>query len=96
MQNQDKVNLFWFSILSEKTFKYNATPTDNLTVYDTRSIMHYDGTLRGNFHSKTPIMVDLNTGKSIELNKKMSPIDIQKLNEMYPCKQTGPVIGEFE
>ena len=54
--------------------------------------MHYDGTLRGYF--RNPIMVD-KTGNSIGVNRKMSPLDIQKLNEMYPCKQTGPVLGKL-
>ena len=46
--------------------------------------MHYDGTLRGYF--STPIIKDKNTGKGIEVNRKMSPMDIKKLNQMYPCK----------
>ena len=58
--------------------------TDNLTAYDTKSIMHYDGTMRG-FFSK-PIMTDRKTGKSIGVNKELSQLDIQKLNKMYPCK----------
>ena len=53
--------------------------------------MHYDGTLRNNFPS--PIMVDKITGKGIKLNKKMSSIDIKKLNEMYPCQSTSD--GKF-
>ena len=61
--------------------------------YDIHSIMHYDGTLRGNFPN--PIIVDKLTGKTIEVNRKMSPLDIEKLNEMYPCKQTGPALGNF-
>ena len=61
-----------------------------MTEYDTKSIMHYDGTLRNSFPS--PIMVDKVTGKGIKLNKKMSSVDIKKLNEMYPCKLTG---GKF-
>ena len=71
-----------------KLQKYDQIPSDgNLGKYDINSIMHYDGTLRGFFLH--PIMVDKSTGKSIEVNRKMSPIDIQKLNKMYPCKQTG-------
>ena len=68
-------------------------PGDDLKAYDTSSIMHYDGTLRGYFRS--PIMRDKITGKSIGINRKMSPMDIIKLNEMYPCKSTDPVCGKF-
>ena len=73
--------------------KFDWEPTDVVTEYDTKSIMHYDGKLRGYFSN--PIMVDKITGKGIELNKEMSPIDIKKLNEMYPCKTTGPCPGKF-
>ena len=31
-------------------------------------------------------MKDKKTGKSIGINTKMSPLDIEKLNIMYPCK----------
>ena len=51
--------------------------------YDVKSIMHHDGTLRGRF--RNPIMLDKRTGKGIEVNRKMSPLDIAKLNMMYPC-----------
>ena len=73
--------------------KFDWEPTDVVTEYDTSSIMHYDGTLSGYFSN--PIMVDKITGKGIGLNKEMSPIDIKKLNEMYPCKTTGPCPGKF-
>ena len=77
-----------------KTKKYDWVASDaNLGEYDIRSIMHYDGTLRGLV--RDPIIVDKLTGKGIEINRKMSPLDIQKLNEMYPCKPTGPVFGMF-
>ena len=56
--------------------------------------MHYDGTLRGRF--RDPIIVDKLTGKGIEINRKMSALDIQKLNEMYPCKPKDPAFGKFE
>ena len=83
-----------FQLIFEKTLKkFNGTSTDNLTEYDIHSIMHYDGKLRGYFSN--PIMVDKITGKGIEMNKEMSPIDIKKLNEMYPCKTTGPCPGKF-
>lgn len=49
--------------------------------------MHFDGTLRGLFSN--PVMTDKLTGEGIGLNKEMSPLDIQKLNEMYPCKYCG-------
>ena len=77
----------------EKTVKFDLTPNDTSTAYDTRSIMHYDGTLRG-FFSK-PIMTDKRTGKSIGVNREMSPMDIQKLNKMYPCEQANPSCGKF-
>ena len=69
------------------------TSTDNLTKYDIQSIMHYDGTLRGHF--AYPIMTDKRTGKGIEINRKMSSLDIQKLNKMYPCQSTGPACGKY-
>ena len=77
----------------EKAFKFDWISTDNLTEYDTKSIMHYDGTLRG-FFSK-PIMTEKITGKSIGINRKLSDLDIQKLNMMYPCKQKGSVCGKY-
>ena len=77
----------------QKTLQFNLTPTDTSTAYDTRSIMHYDGTLRGFF--STPIMTDRITGKSIGVNREMSPMDIQKLNKMYPCKQADSPCGKF-
>ena len=64
-----------------------------MTAYDTHSIMHYDGTLRGFF--RNPIMKDKMTGQSIGINKEMSQLDIQKLNKMYPCKPITPACGEF-
>ena len=48
--------------------------------------MHYDNTLNGAFPN--PIMVHKTTGASIGVNKEMSPIDIRKLNTMYPCKSS--------
>ena len=51
--------------------------------YDTSSIMHYDGTLNGNFPN--PVMIVKKTGKGVGLNTEMSPIDIETLNKMYPC-----------
>ena len=77
----------------KKPEKFDWIPTDNLTAYDTQSIMHYDGTLRG-FFSK-PIMTDKLTGKSIGINRELSQLDIQKLNKMYPCKPIGPACGKF-
>ena len=77
----------------EKTLKFDLTPNDTSTAYDTRSIMHYDGTLRGFF--STPIMTDRLTGKSIGVNREMSAMDIQKLNKMYPCEQADPPCRKF-
>ena len=55
--------------------------------------MHYDGTLRGHF--AYPVMTDKITGKGIPVNTEMSPLDIQKLNKMYPCQPKGPVCGKY-
>ena len=77
----------------EETSKIKWSPTDNLTEYDVHSIMHYDGTLRGHFAK--PIMTDKITGKGIAINREMSPLDIKKLNEMYPCKSKDHVYGKF-
>ena len=53
--------------------------------------MHYDGLLRGNV--PTPIITNLTTGQIIGVNREMSLLDIQKLNEMYPCiKPTVPTV----
>ena len=57
--------------------------------------MHYDGLLRGFFPKRNPIMKDKITGLSIGINRQMSKLDIEKLNEMYPCKQQDPVCGKF-
>ena len=82
-------------VLFEKTLKYNWTSTDDLTDYDVHSIMHYDGTLRGLF--AYPVLTDKITGKGVEINRKMSSLDIKKLNKMYPCQSTGPLAcGKFE
>ena len=53
--------------------------------------MHYDGNVRNIF--KHPIIKDKLTGNGIEVNKVMSQLDIQKINEMYPCKPSGPFLG---
>ena len=59
----------------------------NLTLseYDTRSITHYDSTVNGLFPDSIMKKKD---GSIIEVNKKMSDIDIQTLNKMYPCQQS--------
>ena len=76
--------------------KYNSTfmnITKSLSMeYDTKSIMHYDGSLAGWFPN-TPILVDKTTGKGVTLNTEMSPIDIKKLNEMYPCQSNCQTNG---
>ena len=53
--------------------------------------MHYDGKLRNIF--KYPVIRDKLTGDGIEVNKEMSQLDIQKINEMYPCKPSDPLLG---
>ena len=75
-----------------KTSKINSDSAD-LTEYDVESIMHYDGTLRG-FFAK-PIMTNKKTGKSIEVNREMSRLDIKKLNKMYPCRSVDSACGKF-
>ena len=55
--------------------------------------MHYDGFLGGRIQH--PIIIDKLTGKGIEMNKNMSSLDIEKLNQMYPCNKTDPVCGKF-
>ena len=95
--SNDHGTLFSFDFVSfqklEKTSKIDWNSTEKLTEYDIHSIMHYDGTLRGHFAN--PILTDKITGKGIEVNKKLSPLDIKKLNKMYPCKETGSVCGKF-
>ena len=77
----------------EKTLKFDWSGEDKLTAYDTHSIMHYDGTLRGFF--RNPIMKDKITGQGIGINREMSQLDIQKLNKMYPCQPIAPACGKF-
>ena len=52
------------------------------TEYDTLSIMHYDS--HGNGFFRDPAITKLD-GSIIALNTKMSDLDIQTLNKMYPC-----------
>ena len=56
--------------------------------------MHYDGTLRGFFSDDHPIMKDKITGNNIGVNTNMSQMDIQKLNDMYPCRQIDSACGK--
>ena len=78
--------------IAEKTQKFKSTHTDRHTTYDTLSIMHYDSLLGGSL--RDPIMKTI-TGESIGINKEMSKLDIEKLNQMYPCKQAGPASSKF-
>lgn len=57
----------------------NTTVT---TPYDVFSIMHYDSF--GNNYFQNPVIRTIN-GSLIEQNKNMSELDIQSLNNMYPC-----------
>ena len=82
-KEQKYLEYFTFGTL-KKTSKINWPSIYNFTEYDIHSIMHYDGTLRGHFTK--PIMTDKITGKGIAINREMSPLDIQKLNKLYPCK----------
>ena len=97
--SQIKAKAFQFIIPKSKIFekaqKFDSTPTDNFSPYDTQSIMHYDGLLRGFFPKSNPIMKDKITGLSIGINRQMSKLDIEKLNEMYPCKPVDPLCGRF-
>ena len=79
--------------ISKKTQKFDWSDEDDFTPYDTQSIMHYDGLLKGFFEN--PIMKDKRTGKPIGINKELSKMDIQKLNKMYPCKPEAASCGEF-
>ena len=56
--------------------------------------MHYDGTLGGRFSENNPVMEGIH-GEKITVNKELSPLDIAKLNKMYPCQQTGPSCGKL-
>ena len=62
----------------------------DITKYDTKSIMHYPGFMRGEI-----FMTDKLTGERIEENKNMSRLDIEKLNKMYPCNNTDLVCGKY-
>ena len=55
--------------------------------------MHYDGFLGGRI--QYPIIIDKLTRKGIEVNKNMSSLDIEKLNQMYPCNKTDPICGKL-
>ena len=78
----------------EKNEKFDWNSSDNLTAYDIKSIMHYDGGFLRGFFSN-PIMTEKITGNSIGINKELSLLDIQKLNKIYPCKQTSLNCGKF-
>ena len=56
-----------------------------LSEYDFESIMHYDSYLSGAFFQ--PAMNKLD-GTVIEVNKKLSDLDIVSLNKLYPCKNS--------
>ena len=47
--------------------------------------MHYDSTLNG-IYKHDPVMKKKD-GSLIPINKEMSVLDIQTLNQMYPCYQ---------
>ena len=65
-----------------KLYKYFLHPFENLTMpYDIKSIMHYDSFSSEYF--KKPIIISKNKEK-INVNKKMSPLDVAKLNQLYP------------
>ena len=88
------LKLFSCDFISFQTFKKaSKIDTEQLTEYDIHSIMHYDGTLRGRVTQ--PIMTDKITGKGIDVNKEMSPLDIKKLNKLYPCQPTSRGCGEY-
>lgn len=59
--------------------------TSVTTPYDVSSIMHYDSF--GNTYFQRPVLRTIN-GTLIEQNKNMSELDIQSLNNMYPCNNS--------
>ena len=56
--------------------------------YDIHSIMHYDSFSNEYFNHKKPVILTRNN-YTIKVNTKMSPIDIKKLNHMYPSKENS-------
>ena len=86
------LKFYWHAQTFKNLQKINLTST-YLSEYDTKSIMHYDGLLRGVFQH--PVIKDKLTGKGIGINKNMSSLDIEKLNKMYPCKGKDPICGKF-
>ena len=79
LQNQykkTKKDLFPAGILSMK--------------YDIHSIMHYDSFNNGEYNQKYPLITRNTRNKDIiKVNTRMSPIDIAKLNKMYPPKENS-------
>ena len=70
-----------------KLDRYFPHPFENLRMpYDFNSIMHYDSF--SNEYFKKPIIMSNNKEK-INVNKKMSPIDVAKLNQLYPFKENS-------
>ena len=59
------------------------------TRYDIKSIMHYDGFMNGLWDDWTgPAITDLQ-GNPVPKNTKLSKLDIEGLNTMYPCDNQG-------
>ena len=64
-------------------------PAGSLSMqYDIHSIMHYDSFNNEKYNQKNPVILTRNND-IIKVNTKMSPIDIAKLNQMYPPKENS-------
>ena len=83
--DMDKIHPYYRSQFEIMDKKFSNTTQSYLSEYDTRSITHYDSTVNGLFPDSIMKKKD---GSIIEVNKKMSDIDIQTLNKMYPCQQS--------
>ena len=69
------------------TIEKHLFPAGSLSMqYDIHSIMHYDSFNDEKYNQKYPVILTRNSD-TIKVNIKMSPIDIAKLNQMYPPKE---------
>ena len=74
-----------FQDIESQFLKLKLLSNQILTDYDTESIMHYDSF--GNGFFRDPALTKLD-GTVIEVNKKLSRLDIMSLNKLYPCKNS--------
>ena len=81
----------WGSQMNAVRPTINTTSFIN-TTYDIESIMHYDGFMNGFWDDWTgPAITDLQ-GNPVQKNTKLSKLDIETLNKMYPCDNQGSFI----